>query len=40
MLQFASKSIKKEDRLKIKKHAMNQTNKVLKDIGMDKPDFR
>ena len=40
MLQFASKSIKKEDRLKIKKHAMNQTNKVLKDIGMDKPDFK
>ena len=35
MLHFASKSIKKEDRLKIKKHALNETNKFLKNIGLD-----
>ena len=35
MLHFASRSIKKEDRLKIKKHALNEANKFLKNIGLD-----
>lgn len=35
ILHFASKSIKKEDRLKIKKHALHETNKFLKNIGLD-----
>ena len=35
MLHLASKSIKKEDRLKIKKHALNEANKFLKNIGLD-----
>ncbi|AJM92323.1 hypothetical protein [Nitrosopumilus piranensis] len=38
MLHLASKSIKTEDRLKIKKHALNETNKFLKNIGLDKKD--
>ncbi|AFS80274.1 hypothetical protein NKOR_01840 [Candidatus Nitrosopumilus koreensis AR1] len=38
MLHLASKSIKKEDRLKIKKHALGETNKFLKNIGLDKKD--
>ena len=36
MLHLASRSIKKEDRIKIKKQALNQTNKFLKNIGLDK----
>lgn len=35
MLHLASKSIKKDDRLKIKKHALLETNKFLKNIGLD-----
>ena len=35
MLHLASKSIKKEDRVKIKKHALGETNKFLKNIGLD-----
>lgn len=35
ILQLASKSIKKEDRLKIKKHALGEANKFLKNIGLD-----
>ena len=35
MLHLASKSIKKEDRIKIKKHALSETNKFLKNIGLD-----
>ena len=35
MLRLASKSIKKEDRIKIKKHALSETNKFLKNIGLD-----
>lgn len=35
MLHLASKSIKKEDRLKIKKHALSETNKFLHNIGLD-----
>ncbi len=35
MLHLASKSIKKEDRLKIKKHALSETNKFLNNIGLD-----
>ena len=38
MLHLASKSIKKEDRLKIKKHALGETNKFLKNIGLDHKD--
>ena len=40
MLQFASKSIKKEDRVKIKKHAINQTNGILKNIGIGKTNLK
>ena len=35
MLHLASKSIKKEDRVKIKKHALSETNKFLKNLGLD-----
>ncbi len=35
MLQLVSKSIEKEDRIKIKKHALSETNKFLKNIGLD-----
>ena len=35
MLHLASKSIKKDDRVKIKKHALVETNKFLKNIGLD-----
>ena len=35
MLHLASKSIKKEDRLKIRKHALNETNKFLKNMGLE-----
>lgn len=35
MLQLVSKSLKKEDRLKIKKHALSETSKFLKNIGLD-----
>ncbi len=35
MLRLASKSIKKEDRLKIKKHALHEANNFLKNIGLD-----
>lgn len=35
MLHLASKSIKKEDRLKIKKHALAESNKFLKIIGLN-----
>jgi len=36
MLHLVSKSIKKEDRLKIRKHALTESNKFLKHIGLDK----
>jgi len=36
LLHWASKSIKKEDRIKIKEHALTETNKFLKNIGLDK----
>ncbi|MCV0431378.1 hypothetical protein [Nitrosopumilus sp.] len=35
MLHLVSKSIDKTDRLKIKKQALSQTNKFLKNIGLD-----
>ena len=35
MLHLASKSIKKEDRLKIRKHALSETNKFLKNMGLE-----
>ncbi len=35
MLRLASKSVKKEDRLKIKKHALHEANNFLKNIGLD-----
>lgn len=38
MLQLASKSIQKDDRVKIKKHALEESNKFLKNIGLDKKD--
>ncbi len=34
LLRLATKSIKKEERLKIRKHAIEETNKFLKDIGI------
>ena len=41
MLHLASKSIKKEDRVKIKKHALVETNKFLQNIGLvDDKDSR
>lgn len=40
MLHLASKSIKKEDRLKIKKHALGEANKFLKNIGLDQPNSK
>ena len=36
MLHLASKSIKKEDRMKIRKQALSETNKFLKTMGLDK----
>jgi len=39
MLHVASKSIKKEDRLKIRKQALSETNKFLKNIGLDNKDY-
>jgi hypothetical protein len=38
MLHLVSKSIKKEDRLKIKKYALIESNKFLKNIGIDQKD--
>lgn len=38
ILHLASKSIKKEDRMKIKKHALGETNKFLKNMGLDQKD--
>ena len=38
MLHLASKSIKKEDRIKIRKQALSETNKFLKNIGLDEKD--
>ena len=35
---MALKSIKKEDRIKIKKHALVEANKFLKNIGLDNKD--
>ncbi|ABX12896.1 hypothetical protein [Nitrosopumilus maritimus] len=35
ILHLASKSIKKEDRIKIKKHALNESNNFLKNIGLE-----
>ena len=35
MLHLTSKSIKKEDRIKIRKQALVETNKFLKNIGLD-----
>jgi hypothetical protein len=40
ILHLASKSIKKEDRLKIKKHALGQTSKFIKAMGLDKKGSR
>lgn len=34
ILRLATKSIKQEDRIKIRKHAIEETNKFLKDIGV------
>ncbi|MCH9658245.1 hypothetical protein K0U27_06050 [archaeon] len=39
MLHLASKSIKKDDRVKIKKHALTETSKFLKSIGLDQKDY-
>ncbi|MDH3793500.1 MAG: hypothetical protein OER78_00320 [Nitrosopumilus sp.] len=38
MLHLASKSIRKEDRIKIRKQALSETNKFLKNIGLDEKD--
>ena len=38
MMHFASKSINKDDRLKIKKYALIESNKFLKNIGMTQKD--
>ena len=38
MLHLASKSIKKEDRIKIKKHALVESSKFLKNIGFNNKD--
>ncbi|MGY5148306.1 MAG: hypothetical protein ACW9W4_09950 [Candidatus Nitrosopumilus sp. bin_7KS] len=38
MLQLASKSIQNDDRVKIKKHALEESNKFLKNIGLYKKD--
>jgi len=40
MLHLASKSIKKEDRIKIRKQALSETNKFLKNIGLDEKNSR
>lgn len=37
ILHLASKSVKKEDRIKIKKHALQETNKFLKNLGLNLP---
>ncbi|MDH3617250.1 MAG: hypothetical protein OEM89_00835 [Nitrosopumilus sp.] len=39
ILHLASKSIKKVDRVKIKKHALKETNKFFKNIGLDKKNL-
>ena len=38
ILHLASKSIKKDERIKIKKYALSETNKFLKNIGIDQKD--
>ncbi|QLH07956.1 hypothetical protein C5F50_06840 [Nitrosopumilus ureiphilus] len=38
ILHQASKSINKEERVKIKKHALIEANKFLKNLGLDKKD--
>ena len=38
ILNLASKSIKKDDRIKIKKHALLEANKFLKNIGLDQKE--
>ena len=38
MLHFASKSIKNEDRVKIRKQALHETNKFIKNMGLDEKD--
>ena len=38
MLHLVTKSIKKEDRIKVKKHALKETNKFLKNIGLDQKE--
>ena len=38
MLHLVTKSIKKEDRIKVKKHALEETNKFLKNIGLDQKE--
>ncbi len=40
MLHRASKSIKKEDRIKIRKQALSETNRFLKNIGLDEKNSR
>jgi len=40
MLHLSSKSIKKDDRVKIKKHALNETNKFFKNIGLNEKNDR
>ena len=40
MLHLASKSIKKEDRIKIRKQALSETNRFLKNIGLDEKNSR
>ena len=38
MLHLVTKSIKKDDRIKVKKHALKETNKFLKNIGLDQKE--
>ena len=38
MLHLVTKSIRKEDRIKVKKHALKETNKFLKNIGLDQKE--
>ncbi|MHA7734756.1 hypothetical protein [Nitrosopumilus sp. S6] len=40
MLHLASKSIQNDDRIKIKKHALSETNKFLKNIGLDQKNSK
>lgn len=40
MLHLASKSIQEDDRIKIKKHALSETNKFLKNIGLDQKNSK